>query len=82
MNENLLSKLVTGLHLKCLKLYNLNFCCADWAAATAQKTSELFFSTPTFQVEQLNKHLFITAKPMIYLVNLSEKDFIRKKNKW
>merc|ERR1711862_1005128 len=33
-------------------------------------------------VELLNKHLFITAKPMIYLVNLSEKDFIRKKNKW
>ena len=26
--------------------------------------------------------MFITAKPMIYLVNLSEKDFIRKKNKW
>merc|ERR1711963_398577 len=34
------------------------------------------------EVELLNKHLFITAKPMIYLVNLSEKDFIRKKNKW
>merc|ERR1712079_24892 len=33
-------------------------------------------------VELLNKHLFITAKPMIYLANLSEKDFIRKKNKW
>merc|ERR1712156_1085443 len=33
-------------------------------------------------VELLNKHLFITAKPMLYLVNLSEKDFIRKKNKW
>merc|ERR1712029_436266 len=33
-------------------------------------------------VELLNKHLFITAKPMIYLVNLSEKDFIRKKDKW
>jgi len=33
-------------------------------------------------VEVLNKHLFITAKPMLYLVNLSEKDFIRKKNKW
>ena len=30
----------------------------------------------------LNKHLFITSKPMIYLANLSEKDFIRKKNKW
>merc|ERR1712241_989692 len=33
-------------------------------------------------VEVLNKHLFITAKPMLYLINLSEKDFIRKKNKW
>lgn len=32
--------------------------------------------------EVLNKHLFITAKPIIYLVNLSEKDYIRKKNKW
>ena len=30
----------------------------------------------------MNNHLFLTAKPMIYLVNLSEKDFIRKKNKW
>ncbi|XP_055370895.1 obg-like ATPase 1 isoform X1 [Condylostylus longicornis] len=33
-------------------------------------------------VEVLNKHLFLTSKPVIYLVNLSEKDFIRKKNKW
>eukprot|EP00088_Acartia_fossae_P006942 TRINITY_DN13211_c0_g1_i1.p1 TRINITY_DN13211_c0_g1~~TRINITY_DN13211_c0_g1_i1.p1 ORF type:complete len:400 (-),score=118.31 TRINITY_DN13211_c0_g1_i1:340-1539(-) len=33
-------------------------------------------------IEILNKHLFITSKPMIYLINLSEKDFIRKKNKW
>jgi len=33
-------------------------------------------------IEVLNKHLFITAKPMIYLANLSEKDYIRKKNKW
>jgi len=33
-------------------------------------------------IEILNKHLFITAKSMIYLVNLSEKDFMRKKNKW
>lgn len=30
----------------------------------------------------LNKYLFLTSKPVIYLVNLSEKDFIRKKNKW
>lgn len=30
----------------------------------------------------LNKYLFLTSKTVIYLVNLSEKDFIRKKNKW
>lgn len=34
------------------------------------------------EIEELNKHLFITAKPMIYLLNMSEKDYIRKKNKW
>ncbi|EEB17123.1 conserved hypothetical protein [Pediculus humanus corporis] len=33
-------------------------------------------------IEILNKHLFLTTKPVIYLVNLSEKDYIRKKNKW
>ncbi|XP_054168039.1 obg-like ATPase 1 [Oppia nitens] len=33
-------------------------------------------------IEILNKYLFLTSKPMIYLINLSEKDFIRKKNKW
>ncbi|XP_026461689.1 obg-like ATPase 1 [Ctenocephalides felis] len=33
-------------------------------------------------IEILNKHLFLTSKPCIYLVNLSEKDYIRKKNKW
>lgn len=26
--------------------------------------------------------MFITVKPALYLVNLSEKDYIRKKNKW
>jgi obg-like ATPase 1 len=34
------------------------------------------------QIEILNKYLFLTSKPIIYLVNLSEKDYIRKKNKW
>ncbi|XP_077395501.1 obg-like ATPase 1 isoform X2 [Festucalex cinctus] len=34
------------------------------------------------EIEVLNKYLFLTSKPMIYLVNLSEKDYIRKKNKW
>ncbi|XP_035205061.1 obg-like ATPase 1, partial [Stegodyphus dumicola] len=40
---------------------------ADWNAA---------------EIEVLNKHLFLTSKPMIYLINLSEKDYIKKKNKW
>uniref|UniRef100_H3DHS4 Obg like ATPase 1 n=2 Tax=Tetraodon nigroviridis TaxID=99883 RepID=H3DHS4_TETNG len=34
------------------------------------------------EVEVLNKYLFLTSKPMIYLVNLSEKDYVRRKNKW
>ncbi|XP_074639999.1 obg-like ATPase 1 [Tubulanus polymorphus] len=34
------------------------------------------------EIEVLNQHLFLTAKPIIYLINLSEKDYIRKKNKW
>ena len=34
------------------------------------------------KVELLNKHLFLTAKPVIYLINLSERDYTRKKNKW
>ncbi|XP_055841722.1 obg-like ATPase 1 [Episyrphus balteatus] len=33
-------------------------------------------------IETLNKYMFLTTKPCIYLVNLSDKDFIRKKNKW
>jgi obg-like ATPase 1 len=34
------------------------------------------------EVELLNSILFLTAKPVIFLVNLSEKDYILKKNKW
>lgn len=33
-------------------------------------------------IEYLNDLLLLTAKPVIYLVNLSEKDYARKKNKW
>lgn len=45
--------------------------------------SFVFFSNPIHQqIEVLNKNLFLTSKPVIYLVNLSDKDFIRKKNKW
>jgi len=34
------------------------------------------------EIEVLNTHLFLTSKPVIYLVNLSEKDYLRRKNKW
>lgn len=34
------------------------------------------------QVEIVNIYQPLTAKPMVYLVNLSEKHFIRKGNKW
>uniref|UniRef100_A0A915CWH8 OBG-type G domain-containing protein n=1 Tax=Ditylenchus dipsaci TaxID=166011 RepID=A0A915CWH8_9BILA len=34
------------------------------------------------EIDVLNKHLFLTAKPIVYLVNLSEQDYIKKKNKW
>uniref|UniRef100_A0A914CBT6 Obg-like ATPase 1 n=1 Tax=Acrobeloides nanus TaxID=290746 RepID=A0A914CBT6_9BILA len=33
-------------------------------------------------IEILNKHLFLTGKPLVYLVNLNEQDYIKKKNKW
>jgi len=34
------------------------------------------------EIEWLNKVQFLTAKPMVYLVNLSEKDYVRKGNKF
>ncbi len=34
------------------------------------------------EIDYLNQFMFITAKPVIYLVNISEKDFLNKKNKW
>jgi obg-like ATPase 1 len=34
------------------------------------------------EIEVLNDLLLLTAKQVIYLVNLSQRDFERKKNKW
>jgi obg-like ATPase 1 len=34
------------------------------------------------EISLLNAHRFITAKSVVYLVNLSADDFISKKNKW
>lgn len=30
----------------------------------------------------MNKHLFITSKPVVYLVNIGRDEYIKKKNKW
>lgn len=34
------------------------------------------------EIITLNSHRLITAKKVVYLVNLSEEDFLSKKNKW
>jgi obg-like ATPase 1 len=36
----------------------------------------------TSDVDFLNSYQLLTAKPVIYLINLTKKDFQRKKNKW
>ena len=33
-------------------------------------------------MEWLNKHLFMTAKPVVYLINISEEEYKKKNNKW
>jgi len=34
------------------------------------------------EIDLLNELLLLTAKPIIYVVNMSEQDYIRQKNKW
>lgn len=34
------------------------------------------------EIDVINEMKLLTAKPVTYLVNLSERDYIRKKNKW
>jgi len=33
------------------------------------------------EIEELNRNLFLTAKPMIFLMNMKEKDYLKKKTK-
>ena len=33
-------------------------------------------------IETLNKHLFMSSKPVVYLVNIGRDEYIKKKNKW
>ena len=34
------------------------------------------------EIDIINELQLLTSKPVIYLVNLSERDYVRKKNKW
>ena len=34
------------------------------------------------EIETLNKHLFMSSKPVVYLVNIGRDEYIKKKNKF
>ena len=34
------------------------------------------------EVEMLNNHLFLTSKPIIYLVNIGDSQYVKKQNAW
>lgn len=34
------------------------------------------------EIEVLNKYLFMSAKPVVYLVNIGRDEYISKQNKW
>jgi len=36
----------------------------------------------THEIDLLNELLLLTAKPIIYIINMSQDDYIRQKNKW
>ena len=51
-------------------------------AANTKLTIAITLCSFCAQVEELNPMQLLTAKPVIYLVNVSQDDYIRKKNKW
>jgi ribosome-binding ATPase YchF (GTP1/OBG family) len=34
------------------------------------------------EIDFLNSHSYLTAKPIVYLINISEEDYFKKKNPW
>lgn len=52
----------------------------DWVAVEKKDVRQGNWSNK--EVEIINTFLLITAKPVVYLLNLSVKDFCRAKNKW
>ncbi|EFN55221.1 hypothetical protein CHLNCDRAFT_56178 [Chlorella variabilis] len=56
---------------------------AEKALAWLEEGKDIRFGEWTQKdVDWLNTVQFLTAKPVVYLVNLSERDYQRKKNKW
>ena len=56
--------------------------CSVPGLAACGVTHKMLAAVHAWQVELLNQFNFLTAKPMIYLVNLSKKHYIKKKNNW
>uniref|UniRef100_A0A3B5MMM5 Obg like ATPase 1 n=1 Tax=Xiphophorus couchianus TaxID=32473 RepID=A0A3B5MMM5_9TELE len=68
---------------KCLVSYQIDVMCKikSWVM-DEKKHVRYYHDWNDKEIDVLNKYLFLTSKPKNYLVNLSEKDYIRRKNKW
>eukprot|EP00281_Chroomonas_sp_CCMP1168_P033013 CAMPEP_0206240152 /NCGR_PEP_ID=MMETSP0047_2-20121206/15783_1 /ASSEMBLY_ACC=CAM_ASM_000192 /TAXON_ID=195065 /ORGANISM="Chroomonas mesostigmatica_cf, Strain CCMP1168" /LENGTH=400 /DNA_ID=CAMNT_0053664909 /DNA_START=6 /DNA_END=1208 /DNA_ORIENTATION=+ len=53
----------------------------DWMEDGKEVRNGMDIWTPK-EIEYLNEYSLLTAKPCMFLINLSEEDFKRKKNKW
>lgn len=51
-----------------------------WVATEKRHVRHGHWSTK--EIEFLNTQLLLTAKPVVFLVNLNVEDYIRKRNKW
>jgi len=60
----------------------LDFCESLLVTIRDEKKSIRQVEWKNSDIEFLNSLNLLTAKPIVYLVNMSERDFIRKKNKW
>jgi obg-like ATPase 1 len=57
--------------------------CAEKVKAYLEEGNDVRFGEWGLrEIEVLNTWQLLTAKPVVYLVNLTAKDYIRKKNKW
>jgi obg-like ATPase 1 len=82
-------KALKGDYVRFRFLYNL-ICISSLKETTnkvlemisTEKGSVRFGDWNEREIEVLNKHLLNTSKPMVYLLNMSEEDYIKKKNKW